>query len=103
MRLEFTLATKKAATLRGNYKCEAHLIWSGFVCTNQSSEHDHILEASLGGKPTLENCAALCGRCHKRKTKERRPEMDKTVRLERKQRGWTGRKQKIKSRGFSKW
>jgi 5-methylcytosine-specific restriction enzyme A len=103
MRLNFTIATKKAATVRGNYKCEAHLIWPEFRCTNLSSQHHHILEASLRGKPTLENCAALCGRCHKRVTKERRPEMDKTVRLERNQRGWTGRKAKIKSRGFERW
>jgi 5-methylcytosine-specific restriction protein A len=103
MRLEFPVRVKKAATKRGDYLCEAHRIWPMFVCYNLSSQHHHIHEAAIGGEPTLENCAALCGRCHKRVTKERRPEMDKTVRLERKQRGWTGRKAKIKSRGFERY
>lgn len=41
-------------------------------------EYDHIKADGLGGEPTLENCAALCGSCHRIKTHERdRPIMNK--------------------------
>lgn len=101
MRLEFTIATKRAAYERAGGQCEA--TWGNSRCTNQVSEYHHNLEAALGGRADLSNCLAICGRCHRRVTKERRPEMDKTVRLERKQRGWTGRKMKIRSRGFQRY
>jgi 5-methylcytosine-specific restriction endonuclease McrA len=101
MRQEFSVSVKKAAHARAEGQCEA--LWGDSRCTNQASEYDHILEAALGGRPTLENCAALCGRCHKRKTKERRPELDKTARLINKRQGTTGRKMKIKSRGFERY
>jgi hypothetical protein len=103
MRLNFTIATKKESYKLAGGKCAAHRIWPKEHCSNQINDYHHGIEASLGGKPTVDNCIPLCGKHHRQVTKERRPEMDKTVRLERKQRGWTGRKQKIKSRGFERW
>jgi 5-methylcytosine-specific restriction protein A len=41
-------------------------------------EYDHIIPDGLGGEPTVENCQALCGKCHRRKTHEDdRPVMTK--------------------------
>lgn len=44
-------------------------------------EYDHIKADGLGGKATIENCMALCGSCHRRKTHEQdRPIMAKADR-----------------------
>ena len=41
-------------------------------------EYDHVRADGLGGEPTLENCAVLCGKCHRIKTHgEDRPSMQK--------------------------
>jgi 5-methylcytosine-specific restriction protein A len=99
VRLEFSVATRKAAYDRAKGRCEE----CGRRLGEYRPQYHHAVEASLGGTNELKNCVVLCPPCHRIVTKERRPEMDKTVRLERKQRGWTGRKAKIKSRGFEKY
>jgi 5-methylcytosine-specific restriction endonuclease McrA len=44
-------------------------------------EFDHVKPDGLGGEPTLENCAVLCGKCHRLKTHEEdRPIMAKADR-----------------------
>jgi 5-methylcytosine-specific restriction endonuclease McrA len=99
MRLEFSVATRKEAYERSKGICEHCRLPFG----NERPEYHHVTEAYLGGDNSLANCLVIHKRCHKWLTAGRRPEIDKTVRLERKQRGWTGRKAKIKSRGFERY
>lgn len=70
-RREFPKAVRAAAFLRSKGYCEecgTRLLPGRFA-------YDHVLPDSLGGKPTLENCAVLCsgGRatCHGIKTADR--------------------------------
>lgn len=75
MRQEFSKRTKLAAWQRCGGKCECcgQKIISGV-------EYDHIIEATLGGDNSLENCRVMSAKCHARKTSERRPDIDKTRR-----------------------
>ncbi len=55
MRLAFERA-------RGNCEsCGARLYAGKF-------QYDHIIADSIGGRPTLDNCAVLCNGCHGEKT-----------------------------------
>jgi 5-methylcytosine-specific restriction endonuclease McrA len=65
-------------------------------------EYDHIKPDGLGGEPTLENCAVLCGKCHRHKTHEEdRPIMAKADRQKKAAAG-VKRKWKWPKRSFQK-
>lgn len=93
MRDEFSKKTKLAAWDRCKGKCE-----ECELKIISLPEYDHILEAYLGGDSTLENCRVLCRKCHARKTKSRRPALDKTRRLLEKRVN-----ARPKGRGFRGW
>lgn len=100
MRREFPKAVKLAAFQRCGGICECGC--GVKIIAGDGPEYDHILEDTLGGEPTLENCRVLRKRCHGRKTSERRPEIDKA------QRGFEKRIKVRKSRPMpfgrtSKW
>lgn len=76
MRQEFTKKTKIAAWERAHGHCEQ--------CRSKiftRAEYDHIVEDYIGGDNSLENCRVLCPKCHKAKTRESRPAIDKTRRI----------------------
>lgn len=99
MRLEFSLKTKKEGYERSNGICEhCHQPFGA-----EEPEYHHIREAYLKGGNGLDNLLVVHKRCHRLLTGERRPAIDKTRRLINKQRGLTGRKQKIPSRGFQRY
>jgi len=77
------------------------------VCDRLAAEFDHILADTLGGKPTLDNCAHLSKPCHLIKTatdqKYRAKRNRHAVRDDRlKTRTKATGKKKIASRGFDK-
>lgn len=81
-RREFPKSVKVAAWERCGGHCEE--------CDKQianGAEYDHDREDYFDGSNTLENCRVLCIKCHKRKTKQRRPAVDKTRRILEKQAG----------------
>ena len=88
-RREFLTDVRKAAWKRSGGCCEAkgaaYGLPSGIRCgasLDHGVEYDHVLPDGLGGKPTLENCAAVCPKCHRWKTKQvDRPPMDKADRI----------------------
>lgn len=74
-RKEFTKATKRAALKRSCGTCEAtgHMYgWgSGVRCIANLSygvEFDHIILDANSHDNSLENCAAVCKKCHRQKT-----------------------------------
>lgn len=81
-RREFPKKVKLATWQRSGGCCEDCGIK---IVVGNGPEYDHVIEAYLGGEPTLENCIVLCIPCHKAKTTERRPEIDKTRRTFEKQ------------------
>ena len=71
-RKEFTKATQRKALERSGYVCEA-ITPAGPRCpikvgNGSPVEFHHIVADTMGGEPTLDNCAALCPRCHKIET-----------------------------------
>lgn len=87
-RAEFQKETKRLALKRAAKHCEAVGEWYGLSAGQRCSaplaygvEFDHILLAANGGDNSLENCAAVCKRCHGWKTaKHDTPLAAKTVR-----------------------
>ncbi len=78
MRKEFPKPVKREALHRAQGKCEAKGIWYGLeegkVCGGSISggfHFDHIVADSIGGNPTLDNCAVVCLVCHGKKTAQR--------------------------------
>ena len=71
MRREFTRKTKAAAFLRAEGRCEH--INHGSRCDAKlhagNCAFDHIIADSIGGDPTLDNCAVLCRAHHLLKTR----------------------------------
>jgi 5-methylcytosine-specific restriction endonuclease McrA len=67
-RKEFSAAVKRAIVKRSGGICERARWKPGEVCTKSAKDFDHIRSDGLGGEPTLENAAHLCGPCHKAKT-----------------------------------
>ncbi len=71
MRREFTRKTKAAAFLRCEGRCE-YVDASGARCEAKLSPgnfaFDHVVADSIGGEPTLDNCAVLCRNHHDHKT-----------------------------------
>jgi 5-methylcytosine-specific restriction endonuclease McrA len=78
MRKEFPKKVKLAAWQRSGGICECGC--GVKIIAGDGPEYDHIIEDTIGGEPTLENCRVMRKRCHKAKTLQRRPEIDKTRR-----------------------
>lgn len=75
-RREFDSKTRKAALKRSMGRCEASGFLYGIpsvaVCGSPFStaglHFDHVIADSNGGEPTLENCLAVCEKCHRYKS-----------------------------------
>ncbi|TPK14122.1 HNH endonuclease signature motif containing protein [Mesorhizobium sp. B2-5-11] len=86
-RKEFTSKTRKAALARSGKRCEAEGAWYGLPagerCTRDLAygvEYDHIILDANSKDNSLENCAAVCPKCHAWKTANRdTPTAAKTV------------------------
>jgi len=107
-RREFTAKTRKAALLRSGMRCEAVGAWYGLPagerCQNDLAygvQYDHVILDANSKDNSLENCAAVCPKCHAWKTQNRdTPTAAKTVRQ--KLMGMKTRpKQPIQSAGFA--
>mgnify|MGYP000600206188 CR=1 FL=1 len=87
-RREFSTKTRKEALKRSGMRCEAVGAWYGLNagerCTNDLSygvEYDHIILDANSKDNSLENCAAVCIKCHRWKSaKHDTPTAAKTVR-----------------------
>lgn len=109
-RREFSKTTKRAALARSQMRCEAigamYGLATGQRCNadiGKGVEFDHIVLDANSKDSSLENCAAVCIKCHRRKTaKHDIPMAAKTVRMQDKSLGITSAKQKIKSQGFAR-
>lgn len=104
-RAEFSKKTKREALRRSKMKCEAvgkmYGLERGQRCDSPLGfgvEFDHIVLDANSKDDSLENCAAVCIRCHRWKTaKHDIPMAAKTVRMQDKHLGI-----KSKGRGFQK-
>jgi 5-methylcytosine-specific restriction endonuclease McrA len=89
MRREFSKQTKREALQRSEQKCEAvgtmYGLDAGKRCNAPLAygvEFDHIVLDANSKDNSLENCAAVCIKCHRHKTaKHDTPMAAKTVRL----------------------
>lgn len=87
-RAEFSSKTRKQALARSGKRCEAVGTWYGLPagerCRNDLSygvEYDHVILDANSKDNSLENCAAVCPKCHAWKTANRdTPIAAKTVR-----------------------
>ena len=75
-RTEFSKATKRDALKRSGMLCEAigtrYGLDAGKRCNAPLAygvQFDHITADSHGGDNSLDNCAAICRRCHDHKTR----------------------------------
>lgn len=92
---EFSKQTKRDALKRAGNLCEAvgsmYALQDGQRCNaplGYGVEFDHVVMEVLSKDNSLENCAAVCIRCHKIKTaKHDIPMAAKTVRMQDKARG----------------
>lgn len=82
MRAEFSKKTKLARFEYANGHCEE----CGLKILG-SAEYDHDKEDFIGGDNSFDNCRCLCKKCHGRKTKKNRPQIDKTRRIYEKRAG----------------
>jgi 5-methylcytosine-specific restriction endonuclease McrA len=88
VRAEFSKPVKRAALKRSGGLCEASGPMYGLrlfaVCGSQLSygvEFDHVVLEANSHDNSLENCAAVCKRCHSHKTRTHdTPTAAKTVR-----------------------
>jgi len=99
MRREFSVKVKLAAYERCQKDGKPHCEACGLRIVGLP-EYDHIKPDGLGGEPTLDNCAVLCGKCHRLKTHEEdRPIMAKADRQKKKAAGikkkWNWPKRKM--------
>jgi hypothetical protein len=108
-RREFSAKTRKEALKRSGKTCEATGVWYGLPdgqrCTADLSlgvEYDHYILDANSKDNSLENCRAVCPKCHRWKTDNRdTPTAAKTVRQQLS--GMKTRpKQPIPSRGFER-
>lgn len=71
-RREFSAKVKAAAFERAAGRCEG-TPYGGERCPVKLQPgrfaYDHIIADSIGGEPTLDNCAVLCRACHDEKTR----------------------------------
>ncbi len=109
-RSEFSKPTKRAALERSQMRCEAiggvYGLEAGIRCSvslAKGVQFDHIIADAIGGDNSLENCAAVCPRCHLEKTRKNDvPKAAKVKRVSDKALGIKADKQPIKSPGFAK-
>ncbi len=88
MRREFTAKTRKAALKRSDMRCEAVGAWYGLeagkrcgISLAHGVEYDHVILDANSKDNSLENCAAVCIKCHRFKTVNHdTPTAAKTVR-----------------------
>lgn len=100
-RREFTAKTRKEALKRSGKRCEASGPWYGLPegqrCTADLSlgvEYDHYILDANSKDNSLENCRAVCPKCHGWKTRHRdTPTAAKTVRQQ-----FMGMKTKVKAK-----
>jgi hypothetical protein len=105
-RREFTKKTKRAALQRSGMLCEAVGEWYGLLpgqrCNLPLSagvQFDHINLDANSKDSSIENCAAVCIKCHAFKTANHDiPVAAKTLRQQDAARGIAAAKQKIPSR-----
>lgn len=110
MRAEFSKPTKRAALIRSRGKCEAVGTWYGLEdgqrCNwplSNGLQFDHIILDANSKDNSLENCAAVCVRCHRFKTTTiDTPTAAKTLRQQDKANGITGPKFKWPKRPFQR-
>jgi hypothetical protein len=110
-RNEFTKETKKAALARSGNLCEARGAWYGLEdgqrCNTPLAygvEFDHIILDANSHDNSLENCAAVCPRCHRWKTTHRDiPLAAKTKRQQKKHLGIKKPRAIIPGSRVSKW
>lgn len=103
-RREFTKETKRQAWERAAGHCEGRGSWYGLnkgercnMPLDRGVEYDHIDCDANSKDNSLENCAAVCARCHSFKTRHIDiPKAAKTLRQQDKHRGIRG------GRGFDK-
>jgi len=95
-RLEFTRVTKREAYARSEGRCEATGRPYGFRARHRCGaplgfgvEYDHYpIRAADGGPNTLDNCVAVCVKCHRWKTlRFHFPALAKDRRIQDKSRG----------------
>lgn len=110
-RREFTKKTQREAFTRSGFKCEAvgamYGLPAGQRCNADLAhgvEFDHIVLDANSKDNSLENCAAVCIKCHKWKTANHDiPMAAKTVRQQDKARGIkTKTTNPLRSQGFPK-
>lgn len=109
-RREFTKVTKRKALARSGGLCEAIGIWYGLEagkrCNSPLSagvEFDHIILDANSKDNSLENCAAVCARCHSRKTRKHdTPTAAKTLRQQDRDKGISRPAGNLKGPGFPK-
>ena len=75
MRAEFSHPTRREALARSGKRCEAtgerYGLTAGARCYRDLSygvHFDHAVPDGLGGDASLDNCVAVCPRCHAWKT-----------------------------------
>src|SRR5262245_6198538 len=108
-RNEFSKATKREALRRSGGKCEAIGSWYGLPAGEYCNaplakgvEFDHIVLDANSKNNSLNNCAAVCIRCHKFKTaKHDIPVAAKTLRQQDRHLG-IRKPATLKSAGFPK-
>lgn len=108
-RAEFSKTTKRQAYERSTGLCEASGAFYGLDSVTRCNaslkygvEYDHIILEANSHDNSLENCAAVCKKCHGIKTRTRDiPTAAKTVRQQDKARGITNAKSRWPSRKLS--
>jgi len=101
MRVEFAARVKLKAYVRSLINDKPHCELCKLPILGVP-EYDHRKADGLGGEATLENCAVLCGKCHRRKTHEEdRPIMAKADRQFKAKAGIKGPKRKWPKRKFA--
>ena len=106
---EFTKTVKRERLRLSGGKCEAEGSWYGHkpgVRCNANLAYgvrfDHIDPEANSKNNSLENCGAVCVRCHDYKTTKRDiPMIAKTVRQRDKHNGIRRKGPKLRSRGFA--
>lgn len=109
-RKEFNKKTKQEALRRSGMICEAfgkmYGLPAGKRCANSLGDgvnYDHIVMDALSKDNSLDNCAAVCVKCHRWKTaKHDVPANSKAKRIDEKRTGLRSPKAKIHSPGFAK-
>lgn len=109
-RREFTKPTMRAALTRSGMLCEAVGVWYGLPAGKRCNaplsagvQYDHIILDANSKDNSLENCAAVCIKCHRFKTaKHDTPTAAKTLRQQDKNLGIRKAKSSLSNPRFKK-